>query len=515
MIVNKFSVLFDSLEPNKRGINTIFDLSFFNLDTRFMAKHNRMNGSTSFKVYEKVEIIDTGSEGQSLGKVDNLVVFVNDAVPGDVVDIQIVHKKRNFREGKSVKFHSLSDKRVAPLCQHFGVCGGCKWQHLDYKWQLHYKHKQVVDALQRISKIALPEIAAIIPSDEIYYYRNKLEFTFSNKMWLTAEEIKSSAEFTHRNALGFHIPRMFDKILDINKCYLQIDISNRIRLEVKKYAIENNLTFFDLRDQHGFLRNLIIRTASTGEIMVIVSLFYEDIPAREKLLTHLATTFSQITSLMYVINPKGNDTIADLDVQLYKGNDFIYEQMPDPTTGKLLKFKIGPKSFYQTNSQQAYKLYKVAYDFAGLTGNEVVYDLYTGTGTIANFVAKSAKRVIGIEYIAAAIADARINSQLNGIDNTAFYAGDMKDILSDAFVAENGLPDVIITDPPRAGMHEDVVRKLLTIAAPKIVYVSCNPSTQARDLLLLDSMYKVEKVQPVDMFPQTQHVENVVLLVKR
>lgn len=479
-----------------------------------------MKNKKPLPILENISVIDTGTEGQSVAKHNDIVVFVKDAIPGDVVDVQVTRKKSNYREGRAIHFHQLSDKRTEPVCEHFGVCGGCKWQNMKYEWQLHYKQKQVYDALTRIGKFEKPEIETIIPSKETYYYRNKLEFSFSNKMWLTEKEVQSGATFNNRNALGFHIPKMFDKILDINKCHLQKDPSNAIRTSLRKYALENNLEFFDIRVQVGFLRNIIIRTSSTGELMVIVSFFHEDVEAREKLLNHLADEFKEITSLLYVINSKKNDTIHDLEIKTFKGNDCIYEQMPPFASAEAmedkggLRFKIGPKSFYQTNSDQAHELYKIAREFAGLKGGEVVYDLYTGTGTIANFIAKRVKKVVGIEYVESAIEDAKINSEINGINNTSFYAGDIKDLLNDTFLNQHGKPDVIITDPPRAGMHEDVCRQLLKIEAEKIVYVSCNPATQARDLLMLSSKYEIKKIQPVDMFPQTHHVENVVLLCR-
>jgi len=467
-------------------------------------------------ILENITVIDASSDGQAVGRMDEVVIFIKDAVPGDVVDVQVTRKKNKFREGKAIKIHTYSNKRTEPVCSHFGTCGGCKWQNMDYEFQLFYKQKQVSDALTRIAKIELPEIKPIIPSEKTYKYRNKLEFTFSNKKWLTLEQVNDKSiafgegkDEVTRNALGFHIPGMFDKILDIDTCHLQEEPSNAIRNELKKYALENQLSFFDLREQVGFLRNIIIRSTSTGEWMLIVSFHYEDKPAIEKLLNHLSEKFPQITSLNFVINSKKNDTISDLDIKLFKGNDSIYETMEG------LKFKIGPKSFYQTNSEQAYQLYKVTRDFAGITASDIVYDLYTGTGTIANFVAHQAKKVVGVEYVPAAIEDAKINSELNGITNTSFYAGDLKDILNNDFVNENGKPDIIITDPPRAGMHEDVTKKILEIEPKRIVYVSCNPSTQARDLQLLDAKYKVINVQPVDMFPQTHHVENVVLLELR
>jgi len=474
------------------------------------------NNKKILPILENVNVIDASSDGQSVGRVDDYVVFIKDAIPGDVVDVQITRKKNKFREGKVIKIHTYSDKRTKPVCSHFGVCGGCKWQNMSYEWQLFYKQKQVVDALTRIAKIEFPEIQKIIPSQKIYQYRNKLEFTFSNKKWLTIEQVNDKTisfgegkDEVTRNALGFHIPGMFDKILDIDTCYLQEEPMNAIRNEIKKYSLENNLPFFDLREQAGLLRNIIIRSTSTGEWMLIVVFYHEDKSTIENILDHLSGKFPQITSLQYVINPKRNDTISDLEIQLFKGNDSIYENMEG------LKFKIGPKSFYQTNSEQAYQLYKIARDFADIEKTDIVYDLYTGTGTIANFVAHQAKKVVGVEYVLAAIEDAKINSQLNNITNTSFYAGDLKDVLNNDFINENGTPDVIITDPPRAGMHDDVTKKILEIAPRKIVYVSCNPATQARDLQLLDVKYKVTKVQPVDMFPQTHHVENVVLLERK
>lgn len=467
-------------------------------------------------VLENVRVIDASSDGQSVARTEEYVIFIKGAVPGDLVDVQITRKKSKYREATAINIKEASDKRVEPICAHFGTCGGCKWQNMSYDWQLFYKQKQVTDALTRLAKIELPEIQKILPSKGTYNYRNKLEFTFSNKKWLTKEQIDDkSIAFgdgvgeLNRNALGFHIPGMFDKILDIDTCYLQEEPSNAIRNEVRRYALENGLSFFDLREQVGLLRNIIIRSTSTGEWMLILSFFYNDKENITKLMQHLANQFPMVTSLQYVINPKKNDTISDLDIQVFKGNDSIYENMEG------LKFKIGPKSFYQTNSDQAYELYKVTRDYAGIQNTDVVYDLYTGTGTIANFVAHQAKKVVGVEYVPAAIEDAKVNSNINNITNTSFYAGDMKDVLNDAFIAENGKPDVIITDPPRAGMHDDVTKKILEIGPKRIVYVSCNPSTQARDLQLLDLKYKVTKVQPVDMFPQTHHVENVVLLELR
>ena len=412
-------------------------------------------------------------------------------------------------EARPIHFHNYTEQRTEAVCEHYGICGGCKWQILPYSEQIRYKQKQVIDNLTRIGKIELPEISTILGSARTEFYRNKLEFTFSNKRWRTNEEIADGKVFETMNAVGFHIPGQFDKVLDINKCWLQTEDSNEIRNEVRRYALEHGLTFFDLRSQEGFLRTMMVRTTSTGELMIIMVFFYKDKDAQDALLQHIADKFPQITSLLYIINTKANDTITDQKVLVFKGNEFIYEEMEG------LKFKIGPKSFYQTNSEQAYELYKVTRNLAGLTGNELVYDLYTGTGTIANFVAHQAKQVIGIEYVPEAIEDAVVNSKLNNIKNTLFYAGDMKDILNAAFIEKHGKPDVIITDPPRAGMHEDVIKAILFAEPQRVVYVSCNPATQARDLSLLDTAYKVSAVQPVDMFPHTHHVENVVLLEKR
>lgn len=458
---------------------------------------------------ENVEIVDVAAEGKAIAKVDDLVVFIPYVVPGDVIDLQITRKKNKYAEGKPVRFISYSPNRTEAFCEHFGICGGCKWQVLPYAEQLKYKQKQVEDNLTRIGKIELPDIHHILGSEKTQFYRNKLEFTFSNKKWLTLEQINSGESFDNMNALGFHIPGMFDKVLDIDKCWLQEDISNQIRNFIRQYCYDKNYTFFDLRNRGGLMRNLIVRTSITGELMVIVVFYDDEKDQQQDLLTAVATEFPQITSLLYIVNQKANDTITDQEVLVWKGNDCIYEEMEG------LKFKIGPKSFYQTNSEQAYNLYKIARDFANLSGDELVYDLYTGTGTIANFVAGKAKKVIGIEYVEDAILDARVNSQINKIDNTLFYAGDMKDILTQDFINEHGRPDVIITDPPRAGMHDDVIKTILFAEPERIVYVSCNPATQARDLSLLDEKYKVEKVQPVDMFPHTHHVENVVLLVKK
>lgn len=461
---------------------------------------------------EKVTITDVAAEGKAVAKVNELVIFVPYVVPGDVVDLQVKRKKNHYAEAVAVKFHEKSPLRTEPFCSHFGVCGGCKWQCLSYEEQLKYKQKQVFDNLTRIGKVELPEFRPILGSEKTRFYRNKLEFTFSNKRWLTEEEVKQDVKYDQMNAVGFHIPGAFDKVLAIDKCWLQDDISNQIRNAVRDYAYAHNFPFFDLRTQEGLLRNIMIRTSSTGKLMVVLQCKVTDDEGRrkmEEILQFMADSFPQITSLMYVINNKCNDTIGDLDVEVFKGNDHIFEEMEG------LRFKVGPKSFYQTNSEQAYNLYKVAREFAGLTGNELVYDLYTGTGTIANFVARQARKVVGIEYVPEAIEDAKVNSALNGIDNTLFYAGDMKDILTNDFIAEHGRPDVIITDPPRAGMHNDVIDVILAAEPKRIVYVSCNPATQARDLQLLDGKYKVTAVQPVDMFPHTHHVENVVQLERR
>ena len=463
---------------------------------------------------EKVTITDVAAEGKAIAKVDDLVLFIPHAVPGDVVDIQLRRKKRRYAEGVITQIHEKSAERVEPFCEHYGVCGGCKWQVLDYAAEIRYKQHQIMDNLIRIGKIELPEPHQIMGSAKTTFYRNKLEFTFSDKRWLTQEEIDNHVEYTEeeRNGLGFHIPGAFDKVLNINKCWLQSDLSNAIRNGVRRFAIDHCIPFFNLREQTGVLRSLVIRTSTTNDLMVILICKVEEEKAGEdmrKVLDYLNDNFPEITSLMYIINNKKNDVYTDLEPQLYSGKDHMIEEMEG------LKFKVGPVSFYQTNSTQAYELYKVARDYAQLTGNELVYDLYTGTGTIANFVAKQAKKVIGIEYVPEAIKDAKVNSQLNEIDNTLFYAGDMKDILSQDFINEHGKPDVIITDPPRAGMHEDVVNVILFAEPKRIVYVSCNPATQARDLQLLDKEYKVAAVQPVDMFPHTHHVENVVLLEKR
>ena len=460
------------------------------------------------KVIPNLRIERIAAEGKCVAHHEGKVVFVQNVAPGDLIDVRITKGKSSFMEGEAIEFHEYSNDRVDPFCSHFGTCGGCKWQHINYDLQKQYKRQQVLDQFTRIAKVDITEVLPILGSEKTRYYRNKLDFTFSNNRWLTKEEINSGEKF-QRNALGFHIPKMFDKIIDIDHCYLQGNISNDVRNEVRKFAIQEGLTFFDLRNQIGLLRNLIIRTTSTEEVMVIVQ-FGEDDPAGiEKVMGFIHEKFPQITSLLFIVNLKKNETFHDQEVITFKGRDYIEEEMEG------LKFRIGPKSFYQTNSDQAYELYKVAREFAALQGSEVVYDLYTGTGTIANFIAKKAKQVIGIEYVEEAIQDAKLNSKINGIENTIFYAGDMKDIFNDDFLMMHEKPDVIITDPPRAGMHEDVVRMMLKFNAPKIVYVSCNPATQARDIALLAEKYDVIKVQPVDMFPQTYHVENVVLLTLR
>lgn len=458
---------------------------------------------------EGVEITGVAAEGNAIARVDDYVVFVPYGAPGDVVDIKLDRKKHSYAEGHIERLVRPSALRQEPRCGHFGTCGGCRWQHLPYEVQLANKQQQVVDALTRIAKVELPEISPILGSANIWGYRNKMEYTFSNKRWLSWEQMRSGEMVDNRNGAGFHIPGAFDKVLDIEQCHLQDSIGDRIRLFVKHYGMEHGIPFYDLREQRGFLRTLMIRTLYTGEIMVVLSVGEDNTELIREVLDAVRAEFPQITSLMYVVNTKVNDTIGDLDVQLHSGRPYVEEEMEG------LHFRIGPKSFYQTNSLQAYELYKVARNFAGLTGKELVYDLYTGTGTIANFVARQARHVIGIEYVADAIEDAKINSRANGIENTEFYAGDMKDVLTDDFIAEHGRPDVMIVDPPRAGMHQDVVDVILNASPERIVYVSCNPATQARDLSLLDKKYRVTAVQPVDMFPHTHHVENVVRLELR
>jgi len=459
-----------------------------------------------FPLYENIEIVDAGAEGKSIARIDDQVVFIPWVVPGDVVDVKIKKKKKSFLHGEATKIHTFSDKRVEPKCEHFTQCGGCKWQNMDYKHQLHFKQKQVVDNLTRLGKFEMTEVQPILPSEHIYSYRNKLEFTFSNKRWLT--EYSKDMDFSdhNMNALGFHMPGMFDRILNIDNCYLQDEPSNSIRLALKAFADDNQLEFFDIKAQTGYLRNIIIRTTTTGDLMVILSV-RDDQPSKlELVLNFLAEKFPQITSLMYVINSKGNATINDLKIELFKGKPYIVEEMEG------LKFKIGPVSFYQTNSHQAYELYKIAREYANLNGDEVVYDLYTGTGTIANFIASKAKKVVGLEYVPSAIDDAWENSKLNNIENTVFYAGDIAKIMDDEFIDKNGKPHVIITDPPRAGMHDTVNQQILKMEPQRIVYISCNPATQARDVTMLSEKYSVKKIQPVDMFPHTHHVENIILL---
>jgi len=456
-------------------------------------------------IVPNVHIIDIAEEGKGVGKADELVIFVDKAVPGDVADVRLTKKKKNFAEAIIEQLHEKSALRTDPFCQHFGTCGGCKWQHMGYESQLKFKQKNVEAALQRLGKIDTSFTEPILGSAKNKYYRNKLEFTFSNKRWLEKADVERDEAFD-MNALGFHVPLRFDKILDIEHCYLQDDPSNQIRNAVRKYALEKEISFYDLRNHEGALRNLIIRTSSTGEIMVAVVFAYPQEEEVDGLMSFLKSEFPQITSLLYIINQKKNDTIFDQEVNTFAGSDHIFEEMDG------IRFKIGVKSFYQTNSEQAFELYKITRAFAGFKGDELVYDLYTGAGTIANFIAKDVKQVVGVEYVPTAIEDAKFNSELNGIENTVFYAGDMKDILTAEFIADHGKPDVVITDPPRAGMHADVVQRLLEMEAEKIVYVSCNAATQARDLELLKEKYDVVRIKPVDMFPHTQHVENVVLL---
>lgn len=460
-------------------------------------------------VVENVEITGVAAEGKSIARVNDMVVFIPYGAPGDVVNIKLDKKKRSYAEAHIVDLVKPSPDRVTPACEHFGVCGGCKWQHIPYESQLRYKRDQVVDALTRIAKVEIPEVNPTLGSKETFCYRNKLEYTFSCKCWITFEDLRSGREIADRNALGFHIPGAFDKVLDIKKCWLQDDLSNRIRLFVRQYALAKGYEFYDIKAQQGLMRTLMVRIASTGEVMLIVVFARPEQEKIDDLMGAIAAEFPEITSLLYVVNQKVNDTIADQEVITYRGRDYINEEMEG------LQFRIGPKSFYQTNSLQAYELYKVARRMACLKPDDLVYDLYTGTGTIANFVARQVKKVVGIEYVPEAIADAKLNSEVNGIDNTIFFAGDMKDVLTDGFIEEHGRPDVMIIDPPRAGMHEDVVNVILNARPERIVYVSCNPATQARDLALMDSLYRVEEVQPVDMFPHTHHVENVVRMTRR
>lgn len=459
-------------------------------------------------ILENVEIQSVAAEGKALARVDNMVVFMPYGAPGDIVDVQILKKRKQHAEGRIVRYVKYSDERCQPFCEHFGVCGGCQWQHLPYEAQLRHKQQQVLDNLKHIAKVELPECRPILGSENIKHYRNKLEFTFSDKPWRTAEEMASEVDFAtlDQHALGFHIPGMFDKVLDIKHCYLQETFSDELRLFIRRFCVEHDYEFFNLRQQEGLMRNMIVRTASTGEKMLIVVFYRDEKEKIQALMQAIADEFPQITSLLYVINNKGNDTIFDRDIHVFKGRDYIMEQMEN------LQFKIGPKSFYQTNSAQAYRLYSVVREMADLQCDELVYDLYTGTGTIANFVSAKARQVIGVEYVPEAIEDAKVNADINHIDNTLFFAGDVKDIVNDAFIEKYGRPDVLITDPPRAGMHTDVINTILKARPRKIVYVSCNPATQARDINLLDVAYRVDAIQPVDMFPHTQHVENVLCL---
>jgi len=457
------------------------------------------------KILEGLEVFDMADEGKAVARHEGLIVFIDKAVPGDIVDVMVKKKHKSFLEADVVKLITPSSSRITPFCKHFGICGGCKWQHMDYDAQLRFKAKLVSDALQRLGKIENPPMFPIIGSEDIRYYRNKLDFSFSDRKWLTAEQFEEK-EILDGPALGFHIPGRFDKVLDIDECFLQPEPSNSIRIAVKKYALENDFSFINLRNRSGILRSLIIRTTLKGDVMVIVMVYEHDEEKSKGLLDFLVKNFPQISSLMYVVNPKGNDSLQDLELKMHHGLPYIVEEMEG------LQFRIGPKSFFQTNSKQSLKLYEIAREYAGLTGTEMVYDLYTGTGTIANFVARNAKAVVGVEYVPDAIEDAKLNSSINKIDNTSFFAGDMKDLLTEKFFLINGKPDVIITDPPRAGMHADVVEQINKSGAKRIVYVSCNPATQARDLALMSEVYKVVKVQPVDMFPHTAHVENVALL---
>ncbi|MDR1155550.1 MAG: 23S rRNA (uracil(1939)-C(5))-methyltransferase RlmD [Bacteroidales bacterium] len=461
------------------------------------------------EIIENVEVVDVADDGKAVGRVSDLVVFISHAVPGDVVDVRVTRKRKKYVESIPVRFSKYSEWRVEPVCSSFAACGGCKWQDFDYRQQLLLKHKNVTDCLLRIGKLDVPSIAPVLAADPTMFYRNKLEFTFSSNRWLTAGEMQAGDEITNRNALGFHIPGMFDKVLDIDRCHLQPDPSNAIRNAIREFALQEDMPFYDLRNHRGYLRTLVIRTSSTGEVMVIVGFHHEDIAMREKLLNFVWKGFPAITSLMYVINPKPNDSFADLEVHLYKGTPHIMEEMEG------LKFKVGPKSFYQTNSRQAYRLYGIVRNFARLTGREIVYDLYTGTGTIANFLASKVRKIIGVEYVSEAIEDAKYNSAINGIKNTLFYAGDMKDVFTMEFIRQHGTPDVVVLDPPRAGLHTKVIEALLPAMPKKMIYVSCNPASQARDLALMQEFYRIMAVQPVDMFPHTHHVENVVSLERK
>ncbi len=462
-------------------------------------------GAKKIQFIENLEILTAGAEGNCIARHDDKVVFVRKAVPGDIVNVRIVGKKKRFLEAEITEIITPSPQRIQPFCQHFGTCGGCKWQQMDYDTQLHYKNQVVVDALERIGKIEVGETLPIAGCEENRFYRNRMDYAFSNKRWLDKSEMDEEDK-GEMNALGFHVSGRFDKVLDIEKCWLQDDFGNTLRNGVKQFALDNGITFFDLKEQHGVLRSLIIRCSTQGEWMVIVMFHGDDKEAMDSVMKYIETTFPQITSLLYVINNKRNDTIYDQEILVWKGKDHMLEKLGE------LTFKIRPKSFFQTNTRQAETLYNITKDFAGLTGDEVVYDLYTGTGSIANYLARTAKKVVGVEYVEQAIDDARENAELNNITNTVFYAGDMKDVLNDDFIAANGKPDIVITDPPRAGMHADVVKKICEMAAPRVVYVSCNAATQARDLDMMRDVYRVVKIQPVDMFPHTAHVENVALL---
>ncbi len=469
-----------------------------------------MSRKKPLPLLEDIEITGVAAEGNSIARVDGRVVFIPYGAPGDVADVQLTRKKNSYAEGRITEIKKPSELRVEPKCSHFGVCGGCKWEHLPYDYQLQFKQQQVEDALKRIAKVELPEISPIIGSERIWEYRNKMEYTFSNKKWLTFDQMRSGEEFTDRDAAGFHIPGSFDKVLDIECCLLQDDLGNRIRRFIRDLGKKNGWEFYDLKQQHGFLRTLMMRILDTGQVMVVMSVGEDDPEKIKTLMDALAAEFPEITSLNYVVNLKANDTITDQEIICCEGSSpYVEEEMEG------LRFRIGPKSFYQTNSRQAYRLYSAVRDLARLDGSQLVYDLYTGTGTIANFVARQAKKVVGIEYVPEAIEDAKLNSEVNGIDNTLFYAGDMKDVLNADFIAEHGVPDVMIVDPPRAGMHADVVATILAAAPRRIVYVSCNPATQARDIAMLDTAYRVTAVQPVDMFPHTHHVENIAVLELR
>lgn len=466
-------------------------------------------------IIEKATIVDAGSEGKAVARAGDRVIFVPFGAPGDVVDIQLTRKKRSFSEGKIIRFHERSDKRDEPFCQHFGICGGCKWQHLRYSEQLFFKQKQVEDNFLRIGKLDIPSVSLILASPLTVRYRNKLEFTFSNRRWLTDRESTDGSTVSDMRALGFHLPGMFDRVLDIRECSLQPEPSNAIRLVVKAFALEHNLTFYDVKRRTGLLRNLILRTTLKGEWMVVLVISEDDRPVIESLLDQLAAKFPRIVSLMYVVNDKHNDTISDLEIHLYKGSPWLVESFPSYGTGKELHFKISPVSFFQTNALQALELYRIAASFADPSVNDLVYDLYTGTGTIANYVASVSGMVIGIDSVKSAIDDAVENSRFNQITNTSFFHGDIADVMTGTFMASHGVPSIVITDPPRAGMHEKVIRQLIDALPSRIVYISCNPATQARDLSLLQDHYRIDRVQPVDMFPHTQHVENVVLLLKK